>query len=203
MFSDKEVDKKIKYKLGIFDDREPSKEDLNRITDIFISNVNARGEVMNVDLSDLVKLRKLKSLDLKGFDINAEILGIINSFPELMSLVLYSCQSEEPLDIRIEKLKNMILDNCGTMNLSGINLPERLTIISGGTIDVSQFVNNYTLRELEIKNSEVLNSRFLEEIKKLKRLNLDGSTLDYEDVIKTLEGKKIKVSHELEYNPIR
>ena len=79
MFSDKELDTKVKFKLGIFDGREPTEEELENVRDIFLTNLNARGEKMNTDISELVRLKKLRNLDLKGFDLTPEVLEVIRN----------------------------------------------------------------------------------------------------------------------------
>ena len=202
MFQDKEVDKKVKYKLGIFDETEPAESDLDKVTDIIIHNVNAKGDVINTDLSELVRLKKLKTLDLKGFELTEEVLRVIQSFPELVSLKLYSCHSKVAIQLDIETLKLLVLDHCQSINLNETHLPETVLIIDGGVVDVSKFQYSQKLKELGINDSEIVHSTSLQDIHSLKRLNVDGSTLDDENIIDVLRSKKVAVSYELEYQPL-
>lgn len=203
MFNDKEVDKKVKYKLGIFDGSEPSEADLDKITEIIISNLNARGEEIGTDISELSRLRKLKTLDLKGFDLTEEVIRVIHSFPELVGLRLYSCHSKEPVHIDIEKLKSLILDHCQSMNLSQMKLPESVLIVDCGMVDVSRLQGKEDIKDLGIKNSDIINSDSFREMSSLKSLNVDGSTLDDDEVVSKLRNKRIAVSNEFEYHPLR
>lgn len=203
MFSDKEVDKKVKYKLGIFDGHDPKESDLDKVTEIIISNLNAKGEVIGTDVSEIGRLTKLKTLGLRGFDLSAELVELIHRFPELVSLNLYECHSQEPITIDIETLKSLILDHCQVANFSDVRLPENVLIVNGGVINVSEFKKSSSLKDLGIKNSDIVNASSLSDIKGLKNLNLDGSTLDNEDIISELKSRKIVVSHEYEYNPMR
>ena len=203
MFKDKEVDTKVKYKLGIFDGTEPLEEDLNKITDIFISNVNAKGEKIGTDISEISRLKKLKSLDLKGFEIDEKIVEIINSFPELLGLKLYGCSSKDSININAQALKTLILDNCKSINLNETKLPECLIMINCGIVDISKFLNSSQLKDLQIKSSEIMHTDSLREMKALKILNVDGSTLDNEEILKELKNRKVLVSYEYEYHPIK
>ena len=203
MFNDKEVDTKVKYKLGIFDGSEPNEYDLDNVKDIFISNYNARGEKINTNISELVRLKKLKMLDLKGFELTQEVLDVINSLQELQELKLCECNSKEPLNINIEKLKTIVLDNCSSIDLSQIQLPENLLMISCGIVDVSKLTNTKRLRDLGIKSSEVVNTSALTEIDNLKSVNFNGSTLDNENVLKDLKKGNVEVSYMYEDHPIQ
>lgn len=204
MFKYKEVDRKVKYKLGIFDDRrEPEEEELENITDIFLSNVNSKGEKLETDISEISKLKRLKNLDLKGFELSSDIASIISSCKELEGLRLYSCGSRDMVAMDLSKLKIFMLDNCKTVNLTDIKLPERVFVINGGVVDLSKFINSSKIKNLEIKSSEIMYSELLKEMGNLKSLNVDGSTLDNEEVLDYLRNKNISVSYEYEYNPIK
>lgn len=203
MFKDKEVDTKVKYKLGIFDSREPSEQDLEQITDIFLTNLNPKGEKLETDISEIARLKKLKNLDLRGFELTQNIVETIDSLEELEVLSLYSCSSRSAISLNLSVLKRLILDNCKSINLAEVNFPENVLIINGGVVDLSKFINTCRVKRLEIKSSEIIYSELLKEIKNLKMLNVDGSTLDNEDILNYLENKKISVSYEYEYNPIK
>ena len=203
MFSDKELDTKVKFKLGIFDGREPTEEELENVRDIFLTNLNARGEKMNTDISELVRLKKLRNLDLKGFDLTPEVLEVIRNMKVLTGLKFYECNSEEPISIDLEQLKSLILDACKVEFGSGIDSLETLLVVNSGTVDVSRLPLGKKLKDLGIKNSEIVNSGKLSEIESLKSLNIDGSALDNEEVLKALLANKVAVSHEYEYHPIK
>ena len=94
MFKDKEVDRKVKYKLGIFDERrEPNEMDLEKITDIFLTNLNSKGEEIGTNISEISRLTKLKNLELKGFELSDDIANVISSFKGLEGLRLYIYQN--------------------------------------------------------------------------------------------------------------
>lgn len=203
MFSNKEVDTKVKYKLGIFDGREPSEEELKKVEEILISNVNAKGEIIGTDISELVKLPNLRHLDLKGFKIDESIRRIINSLPRLAALELFECSFEGPLTINTDKLKRLVFDNCGRVDLSQTVLPESVLIMDSQAVDISNFEFADKLKELGIKNCEILNAAELSKMKKLESFNADGSTLDNRDILNELRNKKISVSNSMEYHPMR
>lgn len=195
------VEQAIKYKLGIFDGRSPQEKDLDEITDLFISNLNPRGEIIGVDISDIEKLKKLQFLELKGFDINRELLEIINRLQQLTTLELYSCHSGQSLAINLKKLKELILNNC-SINLEGVRLPKILKIRGADIVDISKWSDTKNLRELDINNSKIVNSRNIKDIQALIKLNLDGSNLDDESIVSEL-ARKIEVSYNSEFLPLR
>ena len=203
MFNNKELDTKVKFKLGIFDGREPSENELENVKDIFLSNLNVRGEKINTDLSELVKLKNLKSLDLKGFYLIPEVLDVIGNMKELEGIKLYECSSDKPISIDLEQLRSLILDTCDVQFQNKINSLESLLVVNCGMVDVLKLPLGKNIKELGIKNSEIINSEELTKIENLKSLNVDGSVLDNEDVLKTLLANKIAVSHEQEYHPIK
>jgi len=203
MFQDKEVEKIVKYKLEIFDDTELKETDLDGITEIMVSNRDAKGKVIPINISELVKLKKLKGLDLKGFELNQDVLGVIQSFPELTSLHLYSCQSKEPISLHVKKLKSLVLDHCQSLNFVEIQFPERVLIVDGGVVDASKLQHHQQLKILGIKNSEIIHAAYLKKIPSLKSLNVDGSVLDEDNVVNQLRAKKIAVSNEFEYHPLK
>lgn len=203
MFKDKEVDTKVKCKLGFFDGREPKESDLENVTDIFLTNLNVKGEKIGTDISEIIRIKKLKSLNLKGFELTDDIVSIIDSFQDLEWLGLYSCSSKETITMDLSNLKSLMLDNCKTVNLTCVNLPESVLVVNGGVIDLSKLVNSDKVKNLEIKSSEIIYSGILREMKNLKTLNIDGSVLDDEKVLDFLKSKKVSVSYEYEYHPIR
>ena len=105
--------------------------------------------------------------------------------------------------VNIERLKSLILDHCQTMNFSEIHLPETLLIVDGGVVDVSKFQHHQHLKDFGIKSSEIIHANSLEEITSLKNLNVDGSTLDDDNIVNKLRAKKVVVSNEFEYHPLK
>lgn len=178
-------------------------EDLPKVNDICISNFNAKGEKINTDISELNKLINLKILSLKGFELTEDIVAILRSFPKLVQLNLYECDAKGTISISMEKLKGLILENCSLPNLNNILLPENFLIVNGGVIDALKLQNSGAVKNLGIKNSVIINSDFLSELRRLRELNVDGSSLDDEDVLRKLRERNVIVSHEYEYNPMR
>ena len=164
-----------------------------------ISNLNARGEVIGKDLSELSDLKDIENLDLKGFEITDDIINVLNGLPNLMYLNLYSCNSSKKINVDLRNLKKIVIDNCKEFDLSGIEFPENVLIVGCGVVDISKLLLENNVKDLSINSSEIINVTFLEKAKGLKRLNVDGSNLDNEEILKKL---KIKVSNEFEYHPI-
>lgn len=82
-------------------------------------------------------------------------------------------------------------------------MPENVLIVDGGIVDLSRFQHCDHLRELGIKSSEIVSGASLLEMRSLKSLNIDGSTIDDDVVLHELKNRKIAVSNEFEYHPIK
>ncbi len=79
MFKDKNFEKTVQYKVGKFNGEELTEEDLSNVMEITINNINIRGEKLDVDISELSMLNKLKHLSLKAFNLTDEEIDMLNS----------------------------------------------------------------------------------------------------------------------------
>ncbi len=201
-FADKELHKKVGFKLGIFDGGSIPEDELEKVEDILISNIDPKGNKKNTDLSELPKLKGLKSLSLKGFEITNEVLDVITKLDKIETLIFYSCVSQETIRLSIERLKTLIFDRCRLVDYSEINFPENVLMVSCGIINLSDFVQRNRIKSLSIKGTEIESAMEFKNFSALRSINLDGSTLDDENVIKELQGR-MSFSYAKEGNSIR
>ncbi|MBR2289864.1 MAG: hypothetical protein IJ867_04525 [Clostridia bacterium] len=203
LLKEDKLEKEIKYALEIFEKKELEEADLDRVSSVLISNWNVRGEELGVDISEISRLKNLKALELKGFELNQEIANILENFSGLEKICLYSCKSKEKVSVDFGKLKNILLDSCSEIDLNEIEMPENVKIVNCKVVDLSKLQNANQIKDLKIQASEIVNSSFLGKMKKLKKLNIDGSSLDDDEIIGKLRAKKVFVSNEFEYYPIK
>lgn len=169
------------------------------MSELTISNFNARGEKQEIDIEKEIESKDIETLDLKGFEITEKVVQIVNNISGLANLNLYNCSSSGKINADFRKIKKLIIDNCKELDLSEIELPEEVLIVGCGLVDLARLSIGNNVKHLSIHSSEIINSTFFEKMKGLKMLNVDGSSLDNEEALKRL---KIKVSNEFEYHPI-
>ena len=67
-----------------------SDEDLNQIEDFTLNRYNISGELSDINLQDIQSLKNLKSLTVNSFDINNDIISIINNMPYFVNYRNYA-----------------------------------------------------------------------------------------------------------------
>jgi hypothetical protein len=186
MIRDNEILKAIQYKLEVYDSNKPLLEqDLQKINDIYLSNVNYDGDTKNIDLTQISVLTNLRILDLKGFVINQQFADTINNLVNLKYLILRECDIKKTVDVK--NADRIILERCKIGNLELLTLPKRFEVIDGGDIDLSQAnASKFNVEEIVLYNCNVKKIVSLTEFSNLKQIELVGTKVDSPDTVKAL-----------------
>ena len=152
--------------------------ELNTIFNLTLINDSSNFE--HNDLSDLLNFNKLKNCTIKDFIINDNSIKILNKLTELETLHFDNCTfklSQETLSLKLNKL---IFSFCNDVNLNIIKSKDTITylrITSGNNINLD-FIENFTgLNHLILQSIIINDISFINSLKDLKELNLNGSKI--------------------------
>lgn len=152
--------------------------ELNTIFNLTLINDSSNFE--HNDLSDLLNFNKLKNCTIKDFIINDNSIKILNKLSELETLHFDNCTfklSQETLSLKLNKL---IFSFCNDINLNIIKSKDTITylrITSGNNINLD-FIENFNgLNHLILQSIIINDISFINSLKDLKELNLNGSKI--------------------------
>lgn len=79
MFNNKKLEQAIKYKIFREIEQDLTINDLEDIEEISLQNIDLKGNIIGIDLSELNKLSNLKMLSLKDFDLTDNDIKSLNN----------------------------------------------------------------------------------------------------------------------------
>ena len=167
------------------------------IEDISIQNINLMENKLNIDLTEISKLKNLKSLSLKFFEITDEVIETINQLKILETIDFSMCIFKNTKVLE-PKLKSAIIYNCQNFNISVLNenaVLEDLQIIHSGMVDVSNVSNFKNLKYLKIAHCNVISISNIAKLKNLEQIYLNHIEIPYDiDISNMLKLKFISLS---------
>ncbi|MCI8617319.1 MAG: hypothetical protein HFJ60_03615 [Clostridia bacterium] len=200
---------------------------LEEIEDISIQDINLMQNKLNIDLTEIIKLKNLKNISLKFFEITDEIIEAINKLKHIETIEFYMC-SFRTKKILSSQLKSIIIYNCQNFEFSilerNTNL-EEIQLVHSGIIDMNNITEFKNLKFLKIAHCNAINisninvlgnleQLFLNHIEipcdidiskmsNLKLISLSGSNVsDKESYIRKLYNKNKEVKIEFEKNDL-
>ena len=162
------------------------------------------GEEITVNLSELEKLKNLKSLTLQNYKLDARFIELLNHFHALNSIYFSMCEFESDQQLRNLGLDRIILDNCSFKSLEQFE-PSRIFQVSNfdRKLELEALKKSDRLELLNLQNCKLIKGlEHIEEFRNIKELNLDGSHIDSPSVLGKLKSRMI-ISHEDNSLPIR
>ena len=203
--SDKNLEKLIKYNLGLFSSNsELSMDDLNKVEDLSLAGATFSGEKIITNLSELAMLRNLKSLSLQRYKIDDRFIEVLNSFKQLKSLHFSVCEIKTKSSLCNSELERTTLYCCNFYGLEQFE-PSKIFHISNYNrkLNLETLKPSDRLQLLYLQNcKQIKGLANIYNFKNIRELNLDGSKVDNEKVLNEL-AKKISVSHKESSMPIR
>lgn len=112
---------------------------IEEVEDISIQDINLMQNRLNIDLTEIVKLRKLRNLSLKFFEITDEFIEAINQLAHIKRIEFSMCIFKNKIELS-EKVQSVIIYNCQDFNINMLNKNanlEELQIIHSGIVDIS------------------------------------------------------------------
>ena len=164
------------------------------IEDLTLNKKLLNGKENDINLKELKYFPKLKTLTIINFDINQEILNIINEKKLLWAIQFSKCNFKkiEPIS---KNVKYLIIDECENLDLKLINDNETIKII-GENLDL-KLLNAYKTKQLYLQDCNIKNSEKILEYTNLENINLDGSKFN-KDILEKIR-KDIQISCKNKY----
>ena len=197
--------------------------DIEDIEEICIQDINLMQRKLNIDLTEITKLKNVKNLSLKFFDITDDVIKSINKLNFIEKIDFSMCNFKSTTKI-IKDLKSITIYNCENFDINLLDLDnslEELEIIHSGIIKINElekFINLKILRlsdcniisipkissfenleKLFINNTEIQYDIDISNMKNLVYISLNGSKVNNkEEYVKKLLRQKIKLDVEFE-----
>lgn len=174
---DKNLERVIKIKM--YADSLNSVEDIENIS---IQDINLMGNKLNMDLTEIVKLKKLKSLSLEFFEITDEVIETINKLDYIQKVEFLMCSFNARAKLS-KNIKFINVYNCKKFNiniLSLISKLEELKLTSSGMVDVESISHFQDLKYLKISACSVGNFSYISLLKNLEKIYLTNIKLPFD-----------------------
>lgn len=171
---DKNLERIIKLKLCT-----EEINNLEQIEEICVQDINLMEKKLNIDLKEISKLKNLKRLSLKFFDITDEVVDVLNNLEYLEEIEFDICnfKTEKNMSDKIlylsvyncTEFKNKIINNCK-------NLLE-LEIVHSGLININELREFSNLKFLRLSDCNVISLEKINLFKELEELYLNNIEL--------------------------
>lgn len=174
---DKNLSRIIKIKMCTSDIN-----DIEDIEDISIQDINLMQNKLNIDLTEIAKLKNLKSVSLKFFEITDEIVQAINQL-ESLEIIEFSMCIFKNKEVLQKNIKAVIIFNCQDFNISILNqntILEELHIVHSGIVDIADISNFKSLKYLKIAHCSTISVPSIDTLEYLERLYLNHIEIPYD-----------------------
>ena len=167
------------------------KGNIDEIEEISITNKNFAEEILDIDLCEINKLKNLKRLSIKFFEITDEIIECINQLEHLESIEILMCNFQNTKCIT-QELKKLIVYNCQNFKIEILknNITELISIEHSGMIDIYDLTKFDSIKTLRISECTVISLPKISTFNNLESLYLTGISLDLEFDITQMKNLK-------------
>ena len=130
---------------------------IEEIEDISIQDINLMQNKLNINLMEIVKLKNLKSISLKFFEITDKIIAAINKLENIETIEFSMCIFKTKSRLS-SKLKSVIIYNGQGFKLDMLKenmILEELQLIHSGIVNINNITIFKNLKFLKIANCNV------------------------------------------------
>lgn len=166
--------------------------DIEEVEDISIQDINLMQNRLNIDLTEIVKLKKLRNLSLKFFEITDEFIEAINQLEHIKRLEFSMCIFKNKIELS-EKVQSVIIYNCQDFNINMLNKNanlEELQIIHSGIVDISNIKKFKKVKYLKIAHCNVISIPGITALENLEQLYLNHIEIPYDIDISKMQNLK-------------
>lgn len=174
-----------------------SAKSYKEIEEISIANKNLIGNILNIDLKEIVKLEKLKAISLKFFEVTDEVIDSLNSLAELYKIEFYMCDFKTTKSIN-SKIKEIVVYCCNGFKkeiLKDCSNLEFLELTNSGLADIREIQKYKDLKVLKIRDCSVISLPQISVLENIEYLYINNVEIQYEiDISKMKNLKFISLS---------
>lgn len=154
---------------------------IEEIEDISIQNINLMQNKLDINLIEITKLKNLKSISLKFFDISDEVIETINKLEHIKKIEFLMC-SFTTKKVLSKKIKSVIIYNCKDFDINILNEDkelEELQLIHSGIVDISNLIMFSNLKYLKLSDCNVISIPKISLLDNLEELYLNNIEILY------------------------
>ena len=170
--------------------------DIEEVEDISIQNINLMQNRLNIDLTEIVKLKKLRNLSLKFFEITDQFIEAINQLAHIKRIEFSMCIFKN----KIELLEELQIIHSGIVDISNIKKFKKvkyLKIAHCNVISIPGITALENLEQLYLNHIEIPYDIDISKMQNLKFISLSGSNVsNKEKYIEKLHKQNEKVTIE-------
>lgn len=199
---DKNLERIIKVKMCV-----NGLNDIEQIEDICIQDINLMQKRLNIDLTEIVKMKNLKNISLKFFEITDEIIESINQL-EFLEKIEFSMCIFKTKKVLSPKLREVIIYNSQNFYLEMLNnntVLEELQLIHSGMVNITELNIFENLKYLKLSYCNVISIPKIALLGNLEQLYLTNLEIPYDIDITNIPNLKFislngsKVQNKEEY----
>ena len=202
MIISNDLRKAIGYKIGKFNSRDVSEEDIGRIEEIDLSGVKLNGDRTDIDLKELEHLQSLKLITLKNFELDDEAVRVLNSLSQLETMYLAYCNIDSKQPLINGMVQNLVINDCRVSDYSTINCARNTTLVNLSKLKIDRLASKDIVEVLRLVGCDLQNSNGLIDYSSLTKLLLEGTKISDRKILEMLENKVEVTELENQY-PIR
>lgn len=170
---------------------------IEKIEEISIQDINLMQNKLNINLTEIVKLKNLKKLSLKFFEITDEVIESINQLEHIKRLEFYMCIFKNKIELS-KKIQSVIVYNCQDFNINILNKNtdlEELQLIHSGIVDIGNIKKFKKMKYLKIAHCNTISIPTIAVLENLERLYLNHIEIAYDiDISKMPNLKFVSLS---------
>jgi len=150
------------------------------IEDLDVTNKNFLGNILNIDLKEIVKLENLKTLSLKYFEINDEVIESINNLKYLYKIEFYMCEFKtcKQLNNNINDITIYCCSNFEYDILRSSTNIESLELTNSGLVDLNELQHCKKIKALRIRDCSLISLPKISNLVTLEYLYLNNINLE-------------------------
>ena len=166
---------------------------IEEVEDISIQDINLMQTKLNIDLTEIEKLKNLKSLSLKFFEITDEVIKAINQLEHIKRLEFSMCIFKNKIELS-EKIQSVIIYNCQNFYINMLNEDatlEELQLVHSGIVDINNIKKFKNLRYLKVAHCNAISIPSISALENLERLYLNHIEIPYDIDISRIPNLKL------------
>ena len=168
-----------------------NKTELEEIDELSLVNKNFIGKDLEIDLTEIYKVKNLKSLSIKFFTITDSVIESINKLENLETIEISMCKFETTKILK-SNINTMYIYTSDGINLDNFDLEklEYIRLENSGLVDIYKLTKFLNLTRLELVNCPIISIPRISMLKKIEELYLQEIDLKFDLEIAGLKNLK-------------